>query len=191
MTKTYPSSDQPKQPQLFRFGLRQLFFVVTLLSVFCALMATTEGGWPLLIGAGTLLVGAHVLGNLIGTRLRDASADVQAWRAKNPQLNADRPRVNTEPYEIEDLGLPPCTPLANRGSVVGQWRYWLVASGAILGAIVGGTLIPWAIGPHVSWPGWAAGTISCMVLGTWLAFLACSFSTIARHAWRHASEEGE
>ena len=186
---TLPSPELPRQPQLLRFGLRQMFIMVTLLCALCALLAVTGGAWPLVIGGGAVLVAGHVLGNLIGTRLRDTSAEVLHWRAEDPRFRADRPLVHTDPVQIAELNLPPGTPLGDRGRVVGGWWIWFVAAGAMLGFIVGGSLIYLTIGQRISWAGWAVGTVSCSVLGTWSAFLASSFGSIARHAWRHASEE--
>ena len=86
--------------------------------------------------------------------------------------------------------MPPATPLADHGSV-SNWLFWFVAGGALLGTLVGGLAIALTIGPRIGWPGWAVGTISCGVLGSWAAFLASSFSSIARNAWRHAHEKGK
>ena len=163
--------------------------MVSLLSALCALLVITEGPWPLVISIGAVLVAAHVLANLIGTRLRDTSAEVIKWRAGNPALGPDDPMAHTEPVEIAKLGLPPSTPLADHGKVGGRWLMWFVVSGALLGAVFGGVTILLTIGPQIGWPGWVVATLSCTVLGTWAAFLASSFSSIARHAWRHASED--
>ena len=190
MKPALPSSDLPCQPQLLRFGLRQMFFVVTLLSILCALLTALGGAWPLVMGVGALLIAAHVLGNLIGTRLRDTSAEVLHWRASDPRADADHPQVHTESVEIAELNLPPSTPLANRGRVAGRWWIWFVGAGTLLGALIGGSVISWTLGPQSGWAGWVVGTISCAVLGTWVAFLASSFGSIARHAWQHASSEG-
>ena len=76
------SAGRPRPaPQLFRFGLRQLFAAVTLSTLLAALMATLPGAWPWVIGGVVAMVGAHVFGTLIGTRLRDTSRDVQLWRS--------------------------------------------------------------------------------------------------------------
>ena len=185
-----PSSAVPREPQLLRFRLRQMFFWVTLASVLCALLVLTEGPLPLVISTGALLVAAHVLGNLIGTRLRDTSHEVRLWRANNPRSTADAPVTCGRSAETAKQHLPLGTPLADHGRV-SHWLLWIVAAGTLLGAIVGFTTIALTIGPQISWQGWAVGTISCAVLGTWGTFLASSFSSIARHAWREAEEKGK
>jgi hypothetical protein len=72
-TPRLPSRDP--LPQLFRFTLRQLFLLVTLVSLVCGALALVGGTWSVVIGIGALLVGAHVLGNYIGTRLRDETPE--------------------------------------------------------------------------------------------------------------------
>lgn len=187
MSKTPPPI---REPQLLRFRLRQMFLFVTLLSVFCTLLVLTKGPWPLVILCATLLVGAHVLGTLIGTRLRDNSSDIQRWRAVNTRLDVDKTVANLTITERDQLDLPPTTPLADQG-FTNRWLIWFVLAGALLGVIVGGATIWITVGYRIGWAGWAVGTLSCGVLGTWTAFLASSFSAIARHAWRHASEKGK
>lgn len=185
-----PFSARPDQPQLFRFGLRQMLCFVALLSGLCTLLVITGGPWSLAIAGGALLVAAHVLGNLIGTRLRDSSADIVRLRANDPSFDSDFPQTITQRCEFGRLKLPPGTPLADYGPVVGPRLLWFVVAGAAVGATAGGAAIARMIGLQAGWAGWTVGTISCAVLGTWLAFLASSFGSIARHAWRHASEKG-
>ena len=179
----------PRPPQLLRFGLRQMFLFVTLLCALCASLVLTGGPWPVMIGVGALLVAAHVFGNLIGTRLRDTSAQVLHWRATDPRLDPDIPRAYTGPAAIGNFKLPPANPLADRGPVTGRRLVYFVMAGAWIGAMVGGAAILLTIGPRIGWAGWAVGTVSCAVLGTWLAFLVSRFGTIARHAWRQARDE--
>lgn len=185
-----PASSLPREPQLFRFRLRQMFLLIALASVFCAALVGTSGPWPLLICLAVLLVAAHVLGNLIGTRLRDTSYEVVAWRASQPGLDPDHPVATSAPVELEKLGLPSGTPLAGHERVA-HWTAWFVAGGLTFGLVAGCTAIALTIGPRIEWAGWIVGTISCGVLGAWAAFLTSTFSSIARHAWRHAHERGK
>jgi len=179
-----------REPQLLRFRLRQMFFVVTVLSVLCALLVVTTGAWPLVIGFGSLLVAAHVGGNLIGTRLRDSSQEMRNQQAPALGNEADLPAIVSETVEFSELDLPDTTPLANFGPIGGR-AFGLVLAGTLLGAALGGSLIALTIGTRITWPGFIVGTISCSVLGAWAAFLASSFGTIAHHAWRHANESGK
>jgi len=183
------SSTTPREPHLLRFGLRQMFLFVTLVCVLLTLLVLTKGPWPLVIGATSALVAAHVFGTLIGNRLRDTSREVVEWRAANPALEDDVPQVNLRPSEAAKLAMPTTTHLAEHGHVC-QWLLWFVLGGAVLGTVFGGTILGFTIGPRIGWAGWTIGAISCGVLGSWVAFLASSFYSIARHAWRDAHEKG-
>jgi hypothetical protein len=179
-----------REPHLFRFGLKQMFLLLSLAGVLCGLLVGTGGSWPLIIGLATLLVGAHVLGNSLGTRLRDTSGEVLQWRADQSGLGPDVPVATGQPIELAKLNLPPSTPLASRQRVA-RWTAWFVGGGAIGGLLAGSTVIAMTIGPRIEWAGWVVGTISCGVLGAWVVFLASTFSSIARHAWRHALERSQ
>jgi hypothetical protein len=187
-TTTLPlPAGRTRQPHLFRFGLKQMFYMVSLVGVLCSLSVVAGGSWPLIIGLAMLLVGAHVLGNWLGTRLRDTSEEVLQWRAEQSGLGPDDPVATGQPVELAKLDLPPSTPLGSRQKVA-RWTAWFVTAGTIGGLIAGSTIIALTIGPRIEWAGWAVGTISCGVLGAWAAFLASTFSSIARHAWRHANQ---
>ena len=186
---TFPRPAPPREPHLLRFRLRQMLLFVALLSGLMALLVRTEGPWPLVIGGAALLVGAHVFGTMVGTRLRDTSQDVAKWRSATLGLD-DAPRADLQPGAASRAALPPATPLADHGRV-GRWLFWYLLGGAVLGLVVGVTLLGLTVGPHIGWAGWAVGTISCAVLGVWAAFLGSSMSSIARHAWRHAQEKGK
>jgi len=183
-------TNRSREPHLLRFGLKQMFFMLSLAGVLCALLVGTEGSWPMIIGLAVLLVGAHVLGNLLGTRLRDTSHDVMQWRTQQLGVEADSPKTTGQPIELAKLKLPPSTPLASHDRVA-HGTAWFVSAGTVIGIILGGTVIRMTIGQRIEWAGWAVGTISCGVLGAWAAFLASTFSSIARHAWRHAKERSQ
>ncbi len=184
MSTPFESSARLREPHLLKFRLRQMFLVVTLLSVLSALVAMTNGPWQWLIVFTALMVAAHVLGNLIGTRLRDTSGEVIRWRSADSRQAPDHPHT-TSPSDLASLPLPPNTNLANFGRLVRGLK-WFLLGGLTLGFILGITVLALTIGHRIGWAGWVVGTISGAVLGTWLAFLAVSFTTIARDAWRQA-----
>jgi hypothetical protein len=173
------------EPHLLKFRLRQMFLVVTLLSLLSASVAMTEGPWPWVIVIIALMVAAHVLGNLIGTRLRDTSEEVVRWRSSDPRQSPDHPLMTPQPYDLASLSLPQETNLANFGRLVRGMK-WFLLGGLLVGLILGCCVLALTIGHRIGWAGWVVGTISGAVLGTWLAFLAVSFTTIARDALRQA-----
>jgi hypothetical protein len=183
-------SEFRREPQLLRFRLRQMFLMVTLASVICATLVLTNGPWPFVIVVAVLLVAAHVMGNVVGTRLRDTSHEVVAWRAQHPDFDPDRPVATRQSMELEKLKLPPSTPLASHERIA-RWTIWFVAAGIAIGLIAGMVAISLIFGRQIEWAAWLVGMISCGVLGAWVAFLASTFSSIARHAWRHAQEQSK
>ena len=182
---TPPSAKSRPEPQLLRFHLRHLFLAVTFVCVLCGVMVSADGAWPMVIGGAVLLVGAHILGNLLGTRLRDSSEAVEAWNRERAGDKFQSPQVSDRPLSSVQPLLPPSTPLATKQKVA-HWTVWFVAGGLLVGLIAGGYAISITLGADAGWPGWLVGTVSCGVLGAWAAFLISTFSSIARHAWRHA-----
>ena len=187
MTNHLPTTQSSsREPHLLRFRLWQMFAFVGFCSVLLTLMTLTDGPAPMVIGISTLLVAAHIIANLIGTRLRDTTNEVSRWRAD--QLGtSDLPIVPDKEETQAQLESMTATPLAGFGRV-NQWIMKLVVVGIVCGAIAGCIALALVFGPNIGWAGWAVGTISSGVLGGWAAFLASSFSSIARHAWRHAHD---
>lgn len=177
-------SPAPREPHLLKFRLRQMFLVVTLFSLLFALVAATEGPWPWVIVISTLMVAAHVLGNLIGTRLRDTSESVVLWRKSDPRQTSDDPSIGRSEDFANHPPLPE-TNLRNFGRIIRGLR-WYLLGGFTVGLILGATLLVLTIGHRIGWAGWIVGAISGGVLGIWLTFLTVSFTTIARDAWRQA-----
>jgi hypothetical protein len=184
MPALHESPAPPREPHLLKFRLRQLFFVVTVVSLLCASIALTHGPWPWIITIIALMVAGHVLGNLIGTRLRDTSEDVVRWRSADPRQSPDHP-LTTLPGDLANLQLLPETNLRNFNRLVHGMK-WYLLGGLATGLILGGTALALTIGHRIGWAGWMVGTMSGAVLGTWLAFLAVSFTAIARDALRQA-----
>lgn len=184
MVHPVESPEHLHEPHLLKFRLRQMFLVVTLLSVLCALIAVTRGPWPWVIGLSAIMVAAHVLGNLIGTRLRDTSQDVVHWRSADPNQSPDLP-CKTPVADISVACLPPETNLRNFGRLVAGLR-WYLLGGFSIGFLIAGLILAVTIGYRITWAGWLVGAVSGGVLGVWIAFLAVSFTTIARDALRQA-----
>jgi len=143
-------------------GLFALFSVVSLLlSTFIVLLL--------------VLIGAHVIGNAVGTRLRDGAPapelvidDSQAAQIQAADQFAGRPQRLRE------------TTALDRRTIL--WT----ATGAIAGGILGGvglSVVNWA---NISLPAGILATCSSAVLGGLAAFLATCFITTLRCAWREA-----
>jgi len=139
-----------------------------------ALMSALGAMWSLALLLLGSLVAAHVLGNSLGTRLRDGATHEIGVRPPITPLRGPEP--STAPS-----GLTLRTRLS---------RLAVVASlvGGMVGAMLGGTgsaaLYPEAGGGAV-----ALGVVSAAVLGTFVGFALSSFLLVLRAAWREALRE--
>jgi hypothetical protein len=185
-----PAGQSPteREPNILRFGLRQWFYFISSAVLFCALMVRLEGAWRLVLASIVALIVAHVCGTVLGTRLRDTSAEVVRWKARPKSKDADAPVATSQPVILNDLQLPESTTLAVQEGRPRRSN-WALAIGGLLGSFLGAAAINAFAGPEVTWPGLALGSTSCGVIGAWIALLASNFWAIAREAWRHASHQ--
>jgi hypothetical protein len=183
-----PDQRPAPEPQLFRFGMRQLLWFVAGSAVLCGAFSASSGGWRIVIGTLAALVAAHVFGTAVGTRLRDTSADVRRWRAAGPASDRDEPVATPEPLQWAELALPAGTPLARCDAAPAR-SYLALAAGTLVGAAAGAAAVFGLVGPRITWPGAAVGVASCAIIGAWAALLAANFVTIARRTWRQAASD--
>jgi hypothetical protein len=172
---------------LFRFGLRRLFLLVTLLGILLTLLVSTSGPWPLVIGMVSLLVAAHVLGALLGARLRDTSPEIRRWRTLHPNVDSDQPMTTDQLVPLAEFELPQGTTLAESGQST-RWRRRFVWLGAGVGGACGALAILLRGDPATGLAALVVGALSFTVMGGWAAFLVSSFMAIVRHAWRQTHE---
>ncbi|MEQ8211260.1 MAG: hypothetical protein RH917_15645 [Lacipirellulaceae bacterium] len=177
VSQSQPDESSPEP--LLRFGLRQMLTVMAILSVLLALLVKTDGYWPGVIGMGALLIFAHVFGTVVGNRLSSTSRTPSVEDSQRPSFRDSQGQIVSSEVET--------TPLAYRDHVV-RWKYIVTGIGGAVGTLLGAWGLATALGDEVTWPGLALGAVSCGVFGAWLAFMAYSFGSITRHAWRHANE---
>ncbi|QDS99703.1 hypothetical protein [Adhaeretor mobilis] len=180
MSTIEPQQVHSASEPLLRFGLRQLLTMVALLSALCALLVKAPGYWPGVIAMGALLVGAHIFGNVVGTRLRNTSPKRET-HDPTQAISASQPKARWQE------SMPETTPLALHAAVV-RWGRVVSGVGVLAGVLLGGWALSMALGSEVTWPGLGLGAVSCGVLGGWIAFMAYSFGSISRHAWMHAKQ---
>lgn len=174
-----------REPHLLHFGLRQMLLFVAGVSGLLALLAATEGSWPWVIGVTSLLIGAHVFGTLIGTRLRDTSSEVRDWRSAANGATDDPIRTHQSIDRLRE-SLPAPTLLADKQRTP-LLDFASAGAGAAVGFAAGLALILSTIGRDASWFGILVGAASCAVLCGWFTWLAVGFGAMARHAWRQAN----
>jgi hypothetical protein len=164
------------QPPQFR--LRTLMIVTTACCGLFALFSAVSLLLSSFIVLFLILIGAHVIGNALGTRLRDGAPlpiqqapERRTSQDLHPQSSLPRPQRLRETTRVE------------RRTVV--WS----AVGAVGGGVLGGvglSLMNWA---SISVAAGVLATASCAVLGGLATFLAACFIITIRCAWREALSE--
>lgn len=159
-----------------QFGLRSLLVAMAVIGVLCAL-AQAVGLYSFLVLVFFLgLIAAHVVGNSLGTRLREETDRL----AQSGALAADRPPASV---------IPSATLVRSRLAQRGQLPRALLGfalCGAGLGAAAGGLVIAAVCGELLTTCGILLAVVSFGVLGGLGGFLVGSFYTVARGAWNEA-----
>ena len=179
-----PSAAAEREPHLFRFGLGRFFLFVTGVAMLLGTMVLVRSAWSGALAFFAVLVVAHVASTLVGTRLRDSSAELQRWAGgrfgeSNPPPTRDR----LTPAELAALAN---TPLAKHENAPLR-TVLAVAAGLSAGGFLGAAGVPLIAGPEATGAGIALGAASCAVMGAWLALLVAHFGSVARRTWRDAN----
>jgi MFS family permease len=162
-----------------QFHLRTLLLAIAVISALFALLQAV-GLYSFLVLVFFLgLIACHVIGNALGTRLRD-----EARRLAQVEGAAPDPPPTTGALPAK----PPASQLTeNRKLPRGLLGF--TTAGAVLGGIVGGALITAVTWQHITVAGIALGVGSMAVLGGFAGFLASSFYMVAHGALREALRE--
>jgi hypothetical protein len=154
------STDFKRRPGgAFQFRLRTMLLMVTLCGAACAVMHAIGPVWSAILCFMLLLAAMHVLGNAIGTRLRD---DATANAATDARDRPNCPPAVLAPTHVKRLA---------QRAPLGRWIGVLSAVGLVAGGTLGGLLFSGQVTPA----GAVVGTMSSAVLGGFAAFLAGSF----------------
>jgi hypothetical protein len=175
MMNLEPRTSAHSPSNLSQFNLRTLFAAVAVLALICAI--ARYGGWAGLLAASTFaaLIAAHVVGNALGTRLRDEVSPQLNAKPITPATRPFGPRIVTVPRRLHER-----TPIG---------RLILVTStgAAGVGGILGGLALAFWTG--ASFAGWLVGTLSSALLGGFFGFLLASFLEMTLGAWWQAAGE--
>jgi hypothetical protein len=189
-SKAAATAPEPSPPALpiLRFGLRQLFWTVTGLSLLLAAMAASpQGPSALLLLIAVLIIAAHITGTAIGSRLCRHAEDTREWATQHAPVSNSAPDVAEHSCEPSNAPLPPTSPWYQRGSTAMRWLPKVVIAGAFVGGCGGVALFAFDSISHTASPaGILVGAISVAILGAWIAFLGGSFYAIFRHGLREA-----
>jgi hypothetical protein len=167
--------EQPGLLQPPQFRLRTLMLVTAICCGLFALFSIVSLLLSAFIVLFLLLVAAHVIGNALGTRLRDGapapSIDSRDAGAAQHHAAVD---FSTRPQRLRET-----TRLERRTLV---WTGGGAAAGGLVGGI-GLSIVNWA---NISVPAVVLAALSSAVLGGLATFLAACFLTTIRTAWREA-----
>jgi hypothetical protein len=170
---------EPRLPVL-RFGLRQLFWFLTVVCLVLAgvVAAPTPGVARLAVLLAVLVVLLHLAATALGSRLREHADEQIAWRAAhNGAAEKDR-TVPARPATAR-------SPWHERGQPM-RWRWGLIGVGAAAGGILGTVVFLRVDALAPSLPGVVFGALSTAVVGGWIAFLGSNFWVMLRRGWRDA-----
>ena len=172
---------QPQVP-LLRFGLRQLFVFIGLISLLFGAMAIWRGSVAFMMMLATAIVALHVLATAIGSRLRDR-AD------RETVLGTAASTLNERHERLASLRAAPRSPWHSRGVTILPWLTQLIVVAVVFGGVVGAAYLAITIGYRTSPAGVIVGGVSVAVLCGWIAFLFGSFYGVFRHGFREALAE--
>lgn len=165
-----------------RFSLKALFGFT---AICCGVLAVGHWFGPACGAVCTLLfvgAGAHVAGNVLGTRLRDGSSQ-HLRGVSDPELTHMRAR------RVRADDFAPATVLRESSEWARSlWIFTGVISTAA--AALGGTLLTYFLEQRATMVNIGFGTLICALLGGLWGFLGGRAAQIVRHAWNHAQRNG-
>lgn len=173
MSTIVPPQDGHRALKPPQFSLRTLFFTVTILCCVFALMSAVGAIWSLILSVSALLIAAHVIGNALGTMLRDG------------EPGAPRMPLSRDAFERPEIP-PASNERMTENTHISRLMIVMAALGAMVGGIFGGAAVAAITWRNVTWGGLVLAVCSSAVLGGFAGFLLSSFATIARGALREA-----
>jgi hypothetical protein len=155
-----------------RFTLRTLLLAVTAMGCLFGLMTVLGSLWSMAILFFSCLIMGHVLGNSLGTTLRDR-ASRRVTREQGLAFSSVPPAIVK--LEVAAPGRLSQRARLNRITLV------MTFGGALAGGTLGGTLSA-LIYPDAGAAAVGLGVVSSAVLGAFVGFAASSFVSVARAA---------
>jgi hypothetical protein len=173
-----PPDDRRPALQPPQFGLLGIFVALTVIAVLFAVTHYFGSYGAAIVALFVLCVVAHVVGNALGTRLRDFGD--QPVRADGSP--APRSRQFQKPSANQ---FAPHTRLRDRSSL-GKRILFVTVFGAGLGAFLGFVGVQWVADDRTTWPVFLLGTGACAVLGAIWTFATASFLQVTVGEFLHA-----
>jgi hypothetical protein len=159
-----------------QFRLRTLMIVTAACAGLFALFSVVSLVVSAFIVFFLVLIAAHVIGNAVGTRLRDGALQRQT-HTQHPPDSLPRPQQGNQPQRLRE------STAVDRRTIV------FSAVGAITGGTLGGVLLSAVNWTNITPPAAVLATGSSAILGGLATFLATCFLTTIRCALREATSE--
>jgi membrane protein implicated in regulation of membrane protease activity len=169
-----------------RFGLGTLMLWVAVMCVLFASFAFLGPSGGIALGLLVFAVLAHVAGNAIGTRLRQARQNATRQNAAPADVSGAGGAARQRRPEIHDFA--PVTRLRSRDSL-GKPIIFVTAAGALVAAGLGGAGLAAFLGERATLANVSLGVLACGVLGGIWTFAGFSFLQVAVGALWQASRE--
>ena len=174
-----PDDRRPALPPP-RFSLSALFVGTAVLGVLFAGIHYFGIFWVVIVILFVLCVVAHVMGNSLGTKLRQFG---------DTPLEADGTPASVQPIaKPRPADFAPVTRLRQRRPL-GRRILFITGCGAIVGALLGFSGIAWLTDGPADWPVYALGACGSAVLGAIWTFAAASFIQVTFGEFLHARRE--
>jgi hypothetical protein len=173
------------EPQLFRFRLRQLLAVVTLICLFLAAVVSSSGLAAAVLILATLVVIFHIFSTALATRLREHTDQSISWQAT---IDEESGRRRSDADQTVGARMPR-SPWHARASTPLPWLPRFVIGVSLCGGILGALVLAVTNDRQASPAGIAVGAISIAVVAGWFAFVGYSFYGVFRHGLRQAMAE--
>lgn len=160
-----------KAPQ---FGTRELLAFIAFVAITIVALQVLDP----LVSAGLILLGlcifAHVAGNAVGMRLRDAGPSPESQTSSALQASDYAPATRLSLHQR-----------------LGRMTITFTALGSIFGAIGGGTLLAVLNWENITIANMSLAIISCAILGGFLGFVMSSFLQVFLQAWAEAHRNAD
>jgi hypothetical protein len=174
--------DSVEEPHLFRFRLRQLLAVVTLICLLLAAVVSSSGLAAAVLLLATLVVVFHIFSTALATQLRSHTDRAIAQRPSAHE--SDEPTAAASESLSDSMAR---SPWHDRASTPLPWLPRLVTAASLCGGLLGALVLILTTDRPASPAGIALGSVSIAVVAGWFAFIGYSFFGVFRHGLRQAS----
>lgn len=172
------ADDHEPGPPPIQFRLKTLLAFTAIAAALFALLSRVSHVWAAVLIWVSILVAGHVVGNAVGTHGRE--------RARTRRRSDDDRNLHAAaPIDPRAAAAPTTTLGRNEG--LGLRLFILVGCGAVVGSLLGTTLVWFHTGGELSGSALLLAACSSAVVGAFLTFLALSFLQVWTKAWRAAS----